>query len=191
MAAKNSRTVVKVNLGSGGALLEGFINVDNFVEVGSGSFRKADIRELPFERDSVDYILCNNVLEHLPMSDVPMVLYEIRRVLRPGGRAVLIVPDFRWLAKMWLEMEQERFHALAWKWLAEEVYGNQIHEGEYHRTPFSPGYFNYVLQMVGFLNYKMTLYCANAELPADIPGLDPIGPQYRVRNDMIVADITK
>jgi len=203
MASKNSRTTsekerkVLVNLGSGTALLEGFVNVDNFVgEVPySGnhgtSFKKGDLRALPFEKESVDYILSNNVLEHLPMADVPIALYEMRRVLKTGGRAVIIVPDFSWLAHMWLEMEQQRFHAIAHRWLAEEIYGNQFHEGEYHRAPMSPGYLNYVLQMCGFLNYTLTKYSANAEIPTEIPGIIKKGLHDRFRNDMIIADIIK
>ncbi len=198
MASKNSRTVaakerkrVQVNLGSGAELLEGFINVDNFACTNAPHFKKGDLRALPFEKESVDYALANNVLEHLPMADVPIAIYEIRRILKPGGRAVIIVPDFAWLCKMWLNMEEGRFQAVAHRWLAEEFYGNQFHEGEYHRAPMSPGYLNYVLQMCGFLHYTMTKYSANSEIPTHIPGVNSAGPHERFRNDMIIADITK
>ena len=46
---------------------------------------------LPWEDESVDVVVCNQVLEHLKNVWLPMT--EIYRVLRPGGHAVLSVPN--------------------------------------------------------------------------------------------------
>jgi SAM-dependent methyltransferase len=43
----------------------------------------ADARDLPFDAESVDGVLCSNLLEHTP--DADPVIREIERVLRPGG----------------------------------------------------------------------------------------------------------
>ncbi len=51
---------------------------------------KADLSSLPMPDESVDLLICNHVLEHVP--DVPLALSEIRRVLRSGGVAILQVP---------------------------------------------------------------------------------------------------
>lgn len=51
---------------------------------------QADLSGLPMADDSVDLFVCNHVLEHVP--DVARALSEIRRVLRPGGTAILQVP---------------------------------------------------------------------------------------------------
>jgi SAM-dependent methyltransferase len=45
---------------------------------------------LGFRSDSFDSVLCTQVLEHVP--DPLRVLSEVRRVLRPGGLALLTVP---------------------------------------------------------------------------------------------------
>jgi len=50
----------------------------------------ADLSGLPMPNDSVDLFICNHVIEHVP--DVELALCEIRRVLRPGGTAILQVP---------------------------------------------------------------------------------------------------
>lgn len=50
----------------------------------------ADLSNLPMADDSVDLFICNHVLEHVP--DVPLALSQIRRVLKPGGTAILQVP---------------------------------------------------------------------------------------------------
>lgn len=46
---------------------------------------------LPWPDGSVDVVVCNQVLEHLKNVWLPMS--EMHRVLRPGGRAVLSVPN--------------------------------------------------------------------------------------------------
>jgi SAM-dependent methyltransferase len=50
----------------------------------------ADICALPFRDAEFDAIICNHVLEHIP--DDRLAMRELRRILRPGGVAVLMVP---------------------------------------------------------------------------------------------------
>jgi SAM-dependent methyltransferase len=50
----------------------------------------ADARSLPLQDSSVDGVLSANLLEHVP--DDRRALAEIFRILRPGGRAVVVVP---------------------------------------------------------------------------------------------------
>lgn len=52
--------------------------------------RRLSIEELPFEDGSFDAIICNHVLEHV--NDDAKALTEFRRVLSPGGWALLQVP---------------------------------------------------------------------------------------------------
>jgi SAM-dependent methyltransferase len=52
---------------------------------------KADICNLPFEDNSYDVILCNHVLEHIPNDTKAM--QELYRVLKPGGMAILQIPQ--------------------------------------------------------------------------------------------------
>jgi SAM-dependent methyltransferase len=50
-----------------------------------------DVTELQYDDDSFDLVICNHVLEHVP--DDRRAMREIARVLRPGGAAILLVPD--------------------------------------------------------------------------------------------------
>lgn len=52
---------------------------------------KADICDLPFEDNIYDFILCNHVLEHIP--DDEKAMQEIYRILKPGGTAILQIPQ--------------------------------------------------------------------------------------------------
>jgi SAM-dependent methyltransferase len=51
---------------------------------------RADARFLPLADDSVDAVVSANLLEHV--ADDVSALAEFRRVLRPGGTAVIVVP---------------------------------------------------------------------------------------------------
>jgi len=53
---------------------------------------KMDIHNIPFPENSFDAVLCNHVLEHV--YDDIRAMSEIRRVLKPGGYAVMQVPFF-------------------------------------------------------------------------------------------------
>ena len=53
---------------------------------------KMDIHDIPFAENTFDAVLCNHVLEHV--NDDIRAMSEIRRVLKPGGFAILQVPFF-------------------------------------------------------------------------------------------------
>lgn len=53
--------------------------------------QSVDGQKLPFEDGSFDFVSCNHVLEHI--FETEQFLCEIRRVLQPGGLAVISVPN--------------------------------------------------------------------------------------------------
>jgi len=59
---------------------------------------------LPFPDDCFDTVISMEVLEHVP--DMSAVMAEVHRVLRPGGRWVLSVPNVT--LRSWYEMWHER-----------------------------------------------------------------------------------
>ncbi len=67
------------------------------------SFVAADLAHLPFATESFDGITCGYVLEHLP--DARVGLGEMCRVLRRGGRMLLLVTEDNlsgaWTSRLW------------------------------------------------------------------------------------------
>jgi SAM-dependent methyltransferase len=51
---------------------------------------KMDITDIPLESESVDLVICSHVLEHV--QEDRKAMSELRRVLRPGGTALIMFP---------------------------------------------------------------------------------------------------
>jgi SAM-dependent methyltransferase len=58
---------------------------------GSGRFRVGDIEKIPFDDSVFDAVVCLGVIEYLV--DDEQALKEIRRVLKPGGSAIVSTPS--------------------------------------------------------------------------------------------------
>jgi SAM-dependent methyltransferase len=63
---------------------------------GTQAMVAADVTKLDFADSSFDSVLCSHVLEHVP--DEAAALAELRRVLRPGGWAAVMLPVDRSVA---------------------------------------------------------------------------------------------
>jgi SAM-dependent methyltransferase len=86
---------MKLNLGSGGRPLEGYVNVDSNPRApGVDVVHDLDEYPWPFETESADEVFMDNCLEHL--IDHNRAMKEIYRILKPGGVAKIIVPHFTW-----------------------------------------------------------------------------------------------
>jgi len=83
---------LRLNLGCGTRKKPGFVNVDKFK--GCDPDIVADLLVgLPFNSLSVDEIVSENFLEHLPGEEFILVMNECYRVLKVGGVATHIVPN--------------------------------------------------------------------------------------------------
>lgn len=102
--------------------------------VGRVTFAQADLRELSFiESGSIDSIVSISSLEHNRFEDLPSVIAELLRVLRPGGKLVATVGASR---------DQDWFHEPSRGWCFSEQTLKKVFElpadcpsncGEYDR----------------------------------------------------------
>ncbi len=90
---------LKLNLGCGTKYLNDFINIDLGLFNDNKGIIEPDIicdleYGIPLDNESVDYILVDNVIEHL--SDVYFFCEECHRVLKVGGHLRVITPHYRY-----------------------------------------------------------------------------------------------
>src|SRR5690242_811116 len=84
---------MKLNLGAADRHIDGFISVDLcFATRPPGPFVIVDLRQSwPWDYSMVDEIVAYDIIEHLP--DRIHTMNEMWRVLKPGARAVIEVPN--------------------------------------------------------------------------------------------------
>jgi ubiquinone/menaquinone biosynthesis C-methylase UbiE len=89
--------IIRLNLGCGDKILNGYINVDVAQErAGKQPDVVCDIRELrQFKDNYADEILAVHVVEHFWRWEVVGILKEWVRVLKPGGKLILECPNLR------------------------------------------------------------------------------------------------
>jgi SAM-dependent methyltransferase len=64
------------------------------------AFMVGSATALPLADESVDTVVCWEVLEHLRQGGEPLAFTEFRRVLRPGGALYLSTPYASWRARL-------------------------------------------------------------------------------------------
>ncbi len=133
---KNDQGRIWLNVASSVGVLEGFANFDNsiFLRVlplypllrfvlGPGhralveKYRDAraltplirhDCRKpLPLPDAVADHLLCSHFLEHVSADEVPRILADFHRVLKPGGTVHIVVPDLRLQVNAYLSARGE------------------------------------------------------------------------------------
>lgn len=97
-------------------------------------FLTADAHDLPFKNNRFAAVFCLEALEHI--FDAQKVLSEMRRVLKPNGYIIILVPTDSWLFK------------IAW-WVVLRTWGK--HWRETHLQSFgSPNKLTKVIKKAGF-----------------------------------------
>lgn len=149
---------VKLDIGSGGPGGERRDRSWTTVDLYAPADVRADMGELPYEDATVDAVFSAHALEHVARARVMPILAEWFRVLKSRGTLTLLVPDFDFIAQVWLEGSKslmwnkpivEGAHrgrdVLGW------VFGSQVHEGEFHKTAWNLKGLQADLEDIGFL----------------------------------------
>jgi predicted SAM-dependent methyltransferase len=106
---------LKIHIGAGQSPLPGWVNIDSYpaelaLDVTWG---------LPFADGAADYVFMSHILEHLFYPDGALgLLQEVRRVLAPGGRVRIIVPDVEKCLRAYVDNDETFFNNRmeTWTW---------------------------------------------------------------------------
>jgi SAM-dependent methyltransferase len=111
-AGDHAERSLRLNLGCGDKLLDGYVNVD-VVEARAGMRPDVicDLHDLaPFDDASAEEILSVHVVEHFWRWEIADVLREWVRVLQPGGRMIVECPNILSACRTFIENPGEYAH---------------------------------------------------------------------------------
>jgi hypothetical protein len=97
---------------------------------------------LDYPEDSVDEIRASHVLEHFSHREVGDVLNDWHRVLKPGGRLRVAVPDFEWIARNYIEGKDVNVQGY--------TMGGHVDDDDRHGCLFDKGSLTRELEQTGF-----------------------------------------
>jgi predicted SAM-dependent methyltransferase len=114
---------VKLNLGAGEGPLPGYQNIDR--KTGG------EIFPLSYADNSASEVRASHVLEHFPHGQVADVVREWARVLKPGGKLKIAVPDFDYIVKAYSNGRRDD------RMLELYLFGGQVDDADYHKAFFN------------------------------------------------------
>ena len=153
--------MTRVNLGCGPLREPGEIGVDLDPNA-TGCDVAANLLALPFADGSVEQARLSHVLEHFPYRMAPSVLLEVARILKPGGKVLVGVPDMLGTCRAWIETheatEATKAARLASKAIAmRHIYGGQFHDGQEHLAGWDAETLEDLLDACGFVEVTVRL----------------------------------
>lgn len=120
------------------------------VDMGRGNMDvKGDMLALPFASNHFEQIHCVHVLEHVTRDKISVALSEMYRVLRPGGKAYIEVPDFyrqcKNMVKAYERNDKKRIHIFR-----TAIYGKTEIPGMSHHFGFDEDTLREYMEKEGF-----------------------------------------
>lgn len=116
--------VVKINIGCGDNLLDGWLNTDLSVMNRGGVVYLDATERMPFENATVDFIFSEHMIEHISYIEGYRFLEECLRVLKPGGFIRITTPSYEFLNELYND-QTGKFQKYM-QWSVEQWVGGEI-----------------------------------------------------------------
>jgi len=180
--------MIKINIGSHNKKIEGFLNMDIMplenvdiiqditkppYNIFASHLGLTEAKDIIIPNDSVEEIVCHEVLEHISFRELPKVLAEFYRILAPGGSINIQVPDIGAMCEFYyknqidkiiphkpqsveevLDLQEETgkmVNPVRWKMA---FAGAQKHKYDFHLNHFTNKNLSRALLDVGFLDIE-------------------------------------
>jgi predicted SAM-dependent methyltransferase len=157
-----------LHFGCDTSILPGWINLDGWARYGVDYI--CDLRaRLPLADASCRLIYTEHVLEHIDRQFVPQVLCELYRVLMPGGRIRIVVPDCEKFADAYARDDREWFRIAVPDCNSRGEGLNDIFRNHFHRFIYDFQTLEVALRAAGFVAIQRSDHRASdiAELRVD------------------------
>eukprot|EP00927_Polykrikos_kofoidii_P006327 TRINITY_DN12570_c0_g1_i1.p1 TRINITY_DN12570_c0_g1~~TRINITY_DN12570_c0_g1_i1.p1 ORF type:complete len:231 (-),score=51.23 TRINITY_DN12570_c0_g1_i1:18-710(-) len=105
-----------------------------------------------FADASFDEIYASHVLEHVPLPQVNPTLVGLRRVLRPGGRFLVSVPDMDILCRFYMSPHltlEQRVHVMRM------MFGGQLDAHDFHHVGWNAELLQFLFKEAGFSSVEV------------------------------------
>ena len=83
--------------------------LDHKVKENKGKSISGEAININLDDESCDVVFCSHVFEHIPHTQLPMIISEINRVLKPNGILRLLTPDLELFAKAYVNNDKKFF----------------------------------------------------------------------------------
>lgn len=100
-----------------------------------------------FDTSSIETIYASHVLEHIPYANLPATLKEWHRVLMPGGKIMVAVPDMNILAQLFVNAEIKGADKV---FVMRMMFGGQLDKADFHCIGFDLEILGVHLHLAGF-----------------------------------------
>jgi predicted SAM-dependent methyltransferase len=141
-----------LHLGSGGIYINDFINLD--ADPYSNCDIVCNVEKLKINSNCVQVLYNSHIFEHINQKNAKLVLQEWFRVLEPGGKLYISVPDCEVLYKIYLDNlpDYDNNKKNIVDLTNSIIYGGQSNRFDYHYNGFSFQTLRFLLFSVGFSN---------------------------------------
>jgi len=168
----------RLNLGCGGAPQAGYVNCDLFS--GPGIDEVFSLESIPYETGTIEAILSQHSLEHVPYMQAEKALREWFRVLRPAGELILKIPEFEDCCRNYLATSPT--DTASRKWYKNTIYGIQISqagepdEAQIHKWGYSEKEIIDLLESIGFILDYSVRYDGYRTPSVALRAVKPVSP---------------
>ncbi len=162
---------LRLNLGSGGRLLPGYVNIDMleldlFKKSSIGptmEYLRADIFQLRkyFASETVDEVRASHFFEHLTHQQIITLLYHIWDLLKPKGRLVIVTPNFPEILRLY-EVKHREGDFTDLDLLHTKIFNEE--DETFHRSIWNSEIGHFYLTREGFYNHPKITFPSDEEI---------------------------